>query len=179
MGLRPGRCYRRWERPHTRQSIRVPKKGYVKGVPKHKIAQFEFGTKAAYENVLFLKSSRQVQIRHNAIESARVMAVQTLEKGVGKGNTFFMKVRVYPHHVLRENALATGAGADRFQSGMRQSFGKPVGTAARVREGQRLFEVRVNTPSIPAAKLALKKAAYKLPTPCRISIEKINAAPKI
>ncbi|MBI4170413.1 MAG: 50S ribosomal protein L16, partial [Candidatus Aenigmarchaeota archaeon] len=31
--------------------------------------------------------------------------------------------------MLRENALATGAGADRFQSGMRQSFGKPVGTA--------------------------------------------------
>jgi large subunit ribosomal protein L10e len=175
MGLRPGRCYRRWERPNSRQSIRVPKKGYVKGVPKPKIAQFELGTKADYENVLYLVAERQVQIRHNALEAARIIVIQIMEKNISKGQTFFMKVRVFPHHVLRENALATGAGADRFQSGMRQSFGKPVGTAARVRAGQKVFEVRVNKGSIPTAKLALKKAAYKLPTPCRISIEKIAA----
>ena len=173
MGLRPGRCYRRWERPNSRQSVRVPKKSYVKGVPKPKITQFEFGKKADYGNALFLKAERQVQIRHNSLEAARVMAVQTLEKNVGKGNTFFMKVLVYPHHVLRENALATGAGADRFQSGMRQSFGKPVGTAARVRKGQKIMEVRVNAAAVKVAKTALKKAAYKLPTPCRISIEKL------
>jgi len=172
MGLRPGRCYRRWERPNSRQSVRVPKKGYVKGVPKPKITGFELGVKAEYDNVLYLAAERQVQIRSNALESARIVAVQNLEKGVGKGNTFFLKVRVFPHHVLRENALATGAGADRFQSGMRQSFGKPVGTAARVRAGQRLIEVRVNKSSIPAAKAALKKASYKLPTPCKIAIEK-------
>ena len=175
MGLRPGRCYRRWERPNSRQSIRVPKKGYVKGVPKPKISGFEMGTKADYSNILYLTSERQVQIRHNALESARITAVQLLEKNVGKGNTFFMKIRVFPHHVLRENALATGAGADRFQSGMRQSFGKPVGTAARVRAGQRVFEVRVNLSAVAAAKTALKKAAYKLPTPCKINIEKIAA----
>lgn len=175
MGLRPGRCYRRLERPNTRQSVRVPRKGYVKGVPKHKIAQFEFGTKGKYENAVFLTGERPVQIRHNALESARVAAVQFLEKNTGKGNTFFMKVRVFPHHVLRENALATGAGADRFQTGMRQSFGKPIGTAARVKAGQKLIEVRVNTPVIGVAKTALKKAAYKLPTPCRIVVERLRA----
>lgn len=170
MGLRPGRCYRRWERPNSRQSVRVPKKGYVKGVPKPKITGFELGVKADYQKVLFLSAERQVQIRHNALESARITAVQLLEKNIGKGNTFFLKIRVFPHHVLRENALATGAGADRFQSGMRQSFGKPVGTAARVRAGQKIIEVRVNSQAVMAAKNALKKASYKLPTPCKISI---------
>src|SRR3972149_6179750 len=111
MGLRPGRCYRKHQRPYTRQSKRVPKKGYVKGVPGSKLTSFEVGTKANYELSVFLVADRPVQIRHNALESARIMAVQTLEKSVGKGNTFFLKVRVYPHQVLRENALATGAGA--------------------------------------------------------------------
>jgi large subunit ribosomal protein L10e len=171
MGLRPGRCYRKHQRPNTRQSIRVPKKGYVKGVPKPKITDFELGTKANYDTVLFLTADREVQIRHNALESARVTAVQLLEKGLARGQTFFMKIRVYPHHVLRENAMATGAGADRFQSGMRQSFGKPIGTAAQVDKGQKVIEVRVNKQSIVVAKNALKRAAYKLPTPCSILVE--------
>src|SRR3989304_8119114 len=154
MALRPGRCYRRLERPYTRQSRKTPRKGYVKGVPKPKITEFELGTKGVYDNALFLVSERDVQIRHNALEASRVTAVQLLEKNIGKGGVFFLKIRVYPHHVLRENALATGAGADRFQQGMRQSFGKPIGTAAQVREGQALMEIRTN--DISVGKLALK-----------------------
>ena len=173
MGLRPGRCYRKHQRPNTRQSIRVPKKGYVKGVPKPKITEFELGTKTDYDTTLFLTANRPVQIRHNALEAARVVTVQSLEKGIGRGNTFFLKIRVYPHHVLRENAMATGAGADRFQSGMRQSFGKPIGTAAQVDKGQKIMEIRVNKNSINVAKNAMKKAAYKLPTPCRIIVESV------
>ena len=171
MGLRPGRCYRKHQRPYTRQSIHVPKKGYVKGVPKPKITEFELGTKANYESSIFLIAERPVQIRHNALESARVTAVQNMEKKIGRGNTFFLKVRVYPPHVIRENALATGAGADRFQQGMRQSFGKPIGTAAQVDRGQKIMEIRVNNNSINVAKNALKRAAYKLPTPCKVMVE--------
>lgn len=171
MGLRPGRCYRRHQRPFTRQSRRVPKKGYVKGVPKPKITEFELGTKAQYDSFLYLVAERPVQIRHNALEAARVTTVQTLEKTLARGSTFFLKIRVYPHHVLRENALATGAGADRFQQGMRQSFGKPIGTAARVYAGQKIIEVRVNKNSLAVAKNALRKAGYKLPTPCRILVQ--------
>ncbi|MEM7819661.1 MAG: 50S ribosomal protein L16 [Candidatus Aenigmatarchaeota archaeon] len=174
MGLRPGKCYRRLHRPYTRQSIRVPKKGYVKGVPKPKISEFELGTKDEYDSALFLVSKRAVQIRHNALESARVAAVQTLEKNLGKAAEFFLKVRIYPHHVLRENALATGAGADRFQQGMRMSFGKPIGTAARISIGQKIIEIRVNKEHIEIAKKALKQASYKLPTPCRIVVENIK-----
>jgi large subunit ribosomal protein L10e len=170
MVLRPGRCYRRHERPYTRQSTRVPKKGYVKGVPRPKITEFELGTKGDYGNSVFLISQRDVQIRHNALESGRVMAVQTMEKNISKGGTFLFKVRVYPHHVIRENALATGAGADRFQQGMRMSFGKPIGTAARVHAGQKIMEIKVNGQDVNAAKLALKKAGYKMPTPCKIVV---------
>ncbi len=171
MGLRPGRCYRRHHRPYTRQSMRVPKKGYVKGVPKPKITEFELGTKADYDSLLFLVAQQAVQIRHNALEAARIAAVQALEKNLTRGNTFFLKVRVYPHHVLRENALATGAGADRFQQGMRHSFGKPIGTAAQVDRGQKLMEIRVNKNNLGVAKTALKKASYKLPTPCKILVQ--------
>ena len=41
------------------------------------------------------------------------------------------------------------------------------------RAGQKIIEVRVNDIAIPVAKMALKKAAYKLPTPCKLSIEKL------
>ena len=171
MGLRPGRCYRKHQRPYTRQSIRVPKKGYVKGVPRPKITEFQLGTKGDYKNSVFLVSKRNVQIRHNALESGRIMAVQTMEKNLSKGSAFLFRVRVYPHQVLRENAMATGAGADRFQQGMRMSFGKPISTAARVFEGQKIMEFKVNDQDLVAAKAALKKAGYKMPTPCKITVE--------
>jgi len=171
MGLRPAKCYRRLKRAYTRQSIRVPKKGYVKGVPKAKITEFEFGAKGEYSKRVVLVSERSLLIRHNALEAARVQIVQTLEKTLGKGKGFFMKVLIYPHHVLRENALATGAGADRFQQGMRMSFGKPIGTAAAVKAGQRLIEIRVDDDGVKVAKEALKMANYKMPTPCRITVE--------
>ena len=71
------------------------------------------------------------QIRHVALEAARITANRHLSTDAGKMG-FYMKLRVYPHEVLRENKQATGAGADRVSSGMRRAFGKNVGTAARV-----------------------------------------------
>ncbi len=171
MSLRPGRCYRRLQRASTRQSERRPAKSYLKGVPKPKITEFELGKKGTYEKTLYLVSTEGVQIRHNALEAARVTAVQGLEKNLGKISPYFFRVRVYPHHVLRENALATGAGADRFQQGMRQSFGKPIGTAARVKKGQKIMEIQVNTAGLLIAKKSFKQACYKLPVPCRIVVE--------
>jgi large subunit ribosomal protein L10e len=162
--------------PYSRTSVRVPKKGYVKGVPKAKITEFELGTKADYDNAVYLVTEKNVQIRHNSLESARVSAVQCMEKFIGKGNTFFLKIRVYPHNVLRENALATGAGADRFQQGMRQSYGKPISTAARIMKGQKIMEIRVNKAGIPVAKQAFKQACYKMPVPYKLIIEDLKAA---
>lgn len=105
------------------------------------------------------------------MESARVAAAQSLEKAFGKPQGYFFRLRPYPHHVLRENPLATGAGADRFQQGMRQSFGNPIGSAAQVEEGQIVMEVWTDETSIKRAKDALNSARYKLPTPCKILVK--------
>ncbi|MBI5061340.1 MAG: 50S ribosomal protein L16 [Candidatus Aenigmarchaeota archaeon] len=168
MGLRPGRCYRTIHRANTRVSTRKPRRSYVKGVPKPKITVFELGVKGNYEKVVYLVSDRDIQIRHNSLEAARVAAVRELEKKLL--NAFFFKVRVFPHHIIRENPLATGAGADRFQQGMRMSFGKPIGTAAQVRAGQKLMEIRVNAANVSHAKKAFRAAIFKLPTTCKIEV---------
>jgi len=173
MALRPGRCYKKLHRPYTRQSKKKPRKSYIKGVPKPKISEFELGKKGKYQNVLFLVAEEDAQIRHNALEAARVAAVHCIEKNLGKDAAFFLRIRIYPHHVIRENALATGAGADRFQQGMRQSFGAPIGTAAQVKKNQKIIEIRVNKNKIPIAKVSLKKAAYKLPLKCKIVTESL------
>jgi large subunit ribosomal protein L10e len=165
---RPWRCYRDIKRPYTRQSISVPKKSYIKGVPAPRVSQFEMGTKKDYEYKLFLVSKNACQIRHSALEAARMALVKSLEK---KGATYFAKLRVYPHHVYRENPLATGAGADRYQQGMRLSFGKPIGTAAQIRIGQKIFELRVDKQFLNIAKEALKKAMHKLPLRYKIVVE--------
>ncbi len=170
MALRPAKCYSRMERPYARQSRKRPRKGYAKGVPDSKIHRFETGKKRPSLSLrMNLTSRKAVQIRHNALEAARVAIVKSLTKTIGEDG-FFMKVLVYPHHVLRENALATGAGADRYQSGMSGAFGKPTGTAARIKPGQRIFEIRIEPSKLALGKKALKIAAVKLPTSCRITI---------
>jgi len=112
-----------------------------------------------------------MQIRDNAIESARLVANRTLEKVLGKSG-FRLQVRVYPHHVLREHALASGAGADRFSSGMAHSFGKPVGNAAQLRTGQAILSAYINENNLDLARTAFKKSIHKLP--CRGTIKVIK-----
>jgi large subunit ribosomal protein L10e len=171
MALRPGRTVRTVKRPYTRISKRKPKKSYVVGVPQPRITQFEMGNpKGNFNTKLWLISEREVQIRHNALEAARVILNKFLESKLGKEN-YFLKVLVYPHQVLREHSLATGAGADRFSSGMRKAFGRPKGTAAIVDKNQKLILVKVDKSKVDIAKLGLKRADSKLPTPCRIEVE--------
>jgi len=166
--IRPGRCYRNPKRAYTRISTRRPRKSYIKGVPGSKIVKFEVGKpKVNYPNVFTLVSKERVQIRHNALESARTNANKYLVNKMGKED-FFLKVLVYPHQVMRENSMATGAGADRLQEGMRRSFGKPIGFAAVVKEGQELMIVKVPSGKENIGKEALKRAAHKLPCPCQI-----------
>lgn len=166
MALRAAKCYRRLEKPYTRVSFKKPRRSYVKGVPALKIHRFESGNKKKkFSKSMYLVTKEDAQIRHNALEAARVLATKNLAKNVGEDNYFF-KVLVYPHHVLRENPLATGAGADRFQTGMRKSFGRPVSSAARVKVNQRILEARTDDEN--AGKKALKVASSKLPVPCYV-----------
>ena len=57
---------------------------------------------------------------------------------------------------------------------MRKSYGKPVGTAARVKEGQKIISIWTTPENIENAKTALKRATAKLPTPCRIEVTKLE-----
>ena len=84
---------------------------------------------------------------------------------------FYFKVRSYPHNIMRENPMATGAGADRFQRGMRLSFGKPIGFAARVKKNAKVVSVWVDKEEyIPFVKEVFKRASGKLSGNFRIEI---------
>ncbi len=170
MGLRPGRAMRTIERPYTRVSKSVPRKSYVVGVPFPKTHQFEMGNRTGnFDTIVYMKAERAVQIRDQAIEAARIVTNKFLDTVVGPTN-YFMKILVYPHQVIREKPIATGAGADRFSQGMARSFGKPVTTAIQTKEGGRLVELRVANKDLDKAKLALRKFGLKIPTTIRIEI---------
>jgi large subunit ribosomal protein L10e len=171
MGLRPGRTIKKIERPYCRKSIKVPKMNYVAGVPNIKLHQFEMGVKnKEFELNIYLVIKEAVQMREQSIEAARIVAQKFLETKIGLDN-YFMKVLPYPHHVIREKPIATGAGADRYSRGMSLSFGKPTASAIRTTANERLFQLKINKVHLDFAKQALKKASLKLSTPSRIVIE--------
>ncbi|MBS3140301.1 50S ribosomal protein L16 [Candidatus Woesearchaeota archaeon] len=156
------------ERPYTRIS-KYTKLNYVRGGRPHmKIVKFDMGNpRKEYDTKLELLSNRSMNIRQNSLESARMSSNRLLEKTIGD-NEYHLRVRVFPHHVLRENPLASGAGADRMSTGMKLSYGKSIGTAARVMEGQALMELRVNKANTKIAREALSRASKKFPCSCRI-----------
>jgi large subunit ribosomal protein L10e len=99
-------------------------------------------------------------------------------KEVGRSN-FHFKVRIFPHHVLRENKQATGAGADRVSEGMRLSFGKAVGTAARVDANQKIMTVYSSPQYLEKIKDALNHGGHKLPTPSHLKVSEIKVSGRI
>lgn len=167
--LRKFVCYRNHERPYTRTS-KYKDKAYIRANPNIKIAKWETGnTKKKFGHVVNLVAKRDVQIRDNALESARMTSNRLLEKKVGT-SSYHLKVAVYPFHILRENPIAAGAGADRFSTGMKKSFGKPIGVAAQVKKGQAVFRVGVDKKDLDTARLAMNRASKKLPTPCIVEV---------
>ncbi len=162
-------AYRRLERPYTRVS-KYKKKSYVKANPHMTLVKFEMGDPSKkFSHTLNLVSKTDLQIRYNALESARQTANRLVENKLGK-KAYFFKFKVYPHHVLRENPLAAGAGADRMSTGMSHSFGKAIGRAARVKKGQTVLTIKVNKQNLSTAKTALKRASHKLPNSYRIEV---------
>jgi len=171
--LRRFRAYRRIERPYTRIS-RSKKKNYIRISPPRKVVRYDMGnTKRKFEYAVDLKPKADVQIRQEAMESARQTSVRHLEGQLGKTG-FYFKIRKYPHHILRENPLASGAGADRVSTGMKQSFGKPIGSAIQITIGEKFMTVKVDKENILVAKTALQKASKKLPCSTSIVIEEIK-----
>jgi len=162
-------CYRNKKRPYTRFS-KYKSKSFVRSRPHNRISRYTGGEHAEYDHKVHLVSKEGLQIRDHALESARQTIVRNIEKHLGKAG-FFYQMRIYPHHVLRENPLASGAGADRLSTGMAHSFGKPIGRAAQINKGQELFTVHTNKDKISIIKTALQKASHKLPCKTKIAIE--------
>jgi len=106
--LRKGVAYRKLERPYTRIS-KYRQKSFIRTARNIRVVRFNMGeTNRKFQYTLNLLSKSSFQLRHNAIEAARQSSNRLLEKVLGKSG-YFMKIRVYPHHVLRENPLAAGA----------------------------------------------------------------------
>lgn len=168
--LRRSRAYRRIERPYTRIS-KFKKKAFVNMSPPRKVTKYHMGDEDNYEYKLDLIPRSSIQIRQEAIESARQTSLRWLEKSMPKGG-FFFKIRKYPYHILRENPLAAGAGADRVSTGMKQSFGKPIGVALQLKEGQLFFTVEVDEEHVPVARKALQRATKKFP--CSFTIRQTH-----
>ena len=142
---------------------------YMGGIPTCRVTQFDTGNlKEPFTLRYSLQGEEAAQVRDIALEAARVSAVRVLEKHAP--NAYHLKVRRYPHQILREHKMAMGAGADRISSGMRRAFGKPVGHAVRAEIGSELISVYINEENAEHAKEALRKAAHKLPIPTRLTI---------
>jgi len=168
--LRKFTAYRSLERPYTRLS-KYKKKSFIRTTANVKVVRFNTGNqrkKFPYSFNLVAKDS--LQIRDNALESARQTCNRLLELTLGP-NGYFMQLRLYPHHILRENPLAAGAGADRFSTGMQKAFGKPIGSAIRLKEGQKLATVSVNKKDIALAKKALTRFRKKIPGSYLVQLE--------
>jgi large subunit ribosomal protein L10e len=132
-------------------------------------------TKTQFQVEGQLIALERAQIRHSALEAARVATNRILmDKLI---NDYYMLVHPYPHIILRENKMIFGAHADRLQQGMRRSFGAAIGTAAKVEVDQPIMTVRVKAGQEAVAKESLKRGSAKLPIPCKIVISKIEASP--
>ncbi len=127
MGRRPARCYRYCKnKPY-------PKSRYNRGVPDSKVCTslnclgrciliivqiriFDLGRKRAsvdeFPYCVHLVSDEYEQLSSEALEAARICANKYVTKTSGK-DSFHLRVRVHPFHVLRINKMLSCAGADR------------------------------------------------------------------
>ena len=128
MGRRPARCYRYCKnKPY-------PKSRYNRGVPDSKVCAlpqapgrlafdllpkiriFDLGRKRAsvddFPFCCHLVSDEYEQLSSEALEAARICANKYVTKTSGK-DSFHLRVRVHPFHVLRINKMLSCAGADR------------------------------------------------------------------
>ena len=168
MARKPGSMYRYVRGQHS------TRREYMGGVPLSRITQFVLGNKTdKFPIQISLLSLEKCNVRHNALESARITVNRAMEKKAGITN-YRIHIRVYPHVVLRENKQATGAGADRVSQGMRSAYGKVVGTAAEIKPNQVVMLIETTENFIKEAKAALRKAGMKIPSPCKVTVGKAS-----
>ena len=166
-------AYRSLDKPYTRTS-KYRAKSYIRMTKNPRIVRWHMGDKVRkFKYVYKLISKEALQIRDLAIESCRMVVNRHLETHLGKEG-YYLHLRLYPHHIIREHALASGAGADRMSSGMARPFGKPVHIAAQIKKGQTIFEAFIDEASLDETKKALNKGKTKLPGTYTIQFEKVE-----
>jgi large subunit ribosomal protein L10e len=144
-------------------------------VPDPKIRIFDLGRKRAnvdeFPLCIHLVSNEYEQLSSEALEAARICANKYMVKTAGK-ESFHLRVRAHPYHVVRINKMLSCAGADRLQTGMRGAFGKPNGTVARINIGQIILSLRTKDSLRPNALEALRRSQYKFPGRQKIIVSK-------
>merc|ERR1712004_198911 len=158
MGRRPARCYRYCNgKPY-------PKSRFCRGVPDPKIRIFDCGRKKIpcddFPAAAHMVCDENQQVTSECLEAARIATNKYMITNAGR-DFFHIRVRPHPFHVLRINKTLSCAGADRLSTGMRGAFGKPYGTAARVKIGQVLMSIRTKEEKIEIAVQALRNAKFK------------------
>ena len=160
--------------PYTRVS-KKKSQSFIKTTPQQKIVKFTMGDDHLFQEgklpyQLKVISTQKVQIRHNALEACRQFINKKLEKEFSQ--EYLFRIIPFPHHIQRENKMLTGAGADRMQTGMQLSFGKPAGKAAILKPNSGIFLIAVaDKKAEEFARKVLKQVNPKLPCKTRILSE--------
>lgn len=177
MALRKALSYsKKYARPYTRVS-RNKAKAYIKVVPHNKIAKYNSGDAAGFRAGKFpfqlsLNAQLPVQIRDNALEAGRQFLVKIMDEKLP--GQYYLELKVHPHHILRNNKTAAGAGADRLSTGMKQSFGIVEGRAAMVAAGKSIYFIACpHDQGTRVAREALNQIKSKLPGKTTVRFEKI------
>jgi large subunit ribosomal protein L10e len=122
-----------------------------------------------WELVVGLKVDRQIQISSNTLEAIRITINGTLQRKLGRQN-FRLRIRPKPFQKIRENRMLAFAGADRVQSGMRNSFGRSMGVAARVKAGQIIVDIGTHLRNLSLVRDRLRVSSMKVSSPCQIVV---------
>jgi large subunit ribosomal protein L10e len=162
---------------NTRKS-KILQKSYVKTIPPQKVVKFNIGDVKKFESGEFkikasISAGEDIQIRDMALEAVR----QGLNKDLTETfqNNFFMRVNVYPHNILRNNRVFSGASkGERVQTGMSKSFGSSEGRAAVIKMNQPIFSIYFNgEENIHKLRIFFKKVTPKLACKSIIKFEKL------
>ncbi len=178
MARRPWHCYKTHKRPaYQKKRSRSHRKEYVRGGPDSVLRMYDTGNRKRsldeWELSLGVIVLKDVQLSHRTLEAIRTSLNRNLQKKLTR-EAYLIRIRPHPWQMIRENKMMAFAGADRLQSGMRNSFGRVMGRAARVHAGQTIVEVFCNFVNRGIVIKSLKTAAYKLGAKNRIVVLKMK-----
>ena len=178
MARRPWSCYKTHKRPaYQKKRSRSHRKEYVRGGPDSVLRMYDTGNRKKprdeWELSIGIKIMKDVQLSHRTLEAIRTSLNRNLQKKIGRSE-FLIRIRPHPWQMIRENKMMAFAGADRLQSGMRNSFGRVTGRAARVHANQTIVEVYCDFINKDYIIKNLKTAAYKLGAKNRLVILKMK-----